>query len=48
MNNKNVALRTNRSVYEPPLIETISLSDLDIISTSDENQGEWDPQLANL
>ncbi len=48
MNNKNTTSRTNRSFYVIPLIETVSLSDLDIISTSDENQGEWDPQIANL
>ena len=38
---------TAKKTYEEPKIEIVLFS-TDVISTSDPNEGEWDPQGVNL
>ena len=37
----------SKTTYESPQIHIFQFTDMDIVRTSDGNQGEWDPQNIN-
>lgn len=43
MNQTKQFTRTKNN-YEAPKTDTVSFLSADVITSSDENQGEWDPQ----